>query len=336
MALAHSRHSPWRFFALACGLAAGTGTGSQTASASEGGASIYLLGSGGPATAVQPPVEGFFIDDTMFFYGGDIDADKSLVVGGNVALGLDTFIAAQFTTLVWVPSTNFLGGTLAVGGTLPVAAPFVNASVAVEGPGGQSIVRSRSDNTLTIGDPIANASLGWKWDKFHLQASGFVNIPVGHYREGELANISFHRWAGDASLAASWHDTDSGWDISAKAGVTFNGLNKATQYNSGNDLHIEAAAEKTFSEKFSAGILGYYYNQISGDTGEGAVLGPNKGRVAAIGATAAYNLVLGRSPASVRVRVFQEFDARRRTEGTSGMISLSLPLKVFPPATAGN
>nr|WP_314465945.1 transporter [uncultured Novosphingobium sp.] len=324
------RHVLWSLLALGCSQAAGT------AQASEGGTSIYLLGSGGPAAAVQPPVEGIFVDDTMYFYGGDIAADKSLVVGGNVALGLDSFVAAQFTTLVWVPSTKFLGGTLALGGSLPLAAPFVDASVIVAGPGGQSITRSRTDNTLAIGDPLANMSLGWKWDKFYLQVGGFVNIPVGHYREGELANIAFHRWAGDASLAASWHDTDSGWDVSAKAGVTFNGNNKVTDYNTGNELHVEAAVEKSFSEKFSAGIVGYYYDQISGDTGEGAVLGPNKGRVAALGGTAAYNLTLGRSPATFRVRVFQEFDARRRQEGTAGMLSLTLPLKIFPPAAATN
>ncbi|HUD29006.1 MAG TPA: transporter [Novosphingobium sp.] len=307
----------------------------QPALASEGGTSVYLLGSGGPAAAVLPPVEGVFIDDTFYFYDGGISADRSLVVGGNVVLGLDATIAAQFTTVLWVPSTNFLGGTIAVGGALPVAAPIVDASAVLSGPNGQVIEASRHDSTLTIGDPLVTASLGWTWDKFHLTASGLVNIPVGHYREDQLANISFHRWAADASLAASWHDTESGWDVSAKAGVTFNGTNTYTDYNGGNDFHLEAAAEKTFSPKFSAGVLGYYYKQISADTGSGAVLGPNEGEVAALGVTAAYNTVLGRSPATFRVKVLQEFDATRRMEGTAAMVSLSLPLKmILPPHAA--
>lgn len=306
----------------------------QPASASEGGTSIYLLGSGGPAAAVLPPVEGVFLDNTYYFYDGDISADRSLVVGGNVVLGLDAFIAAQFTTAMWVPSTDFMGGTVAIAGTLPLAAPIIDVSGVVSGPAGESIRASRHDSTLTLGDPIVTASLGWTWDKFHLTASGLVNIPVGHYREDQLANIAFHRWAGDASLAASWHDTDTGWDFSAKAGVTFNGTNEYTDYNTGNDFHLEAAVEKTFSPKFSAGVLGYYYNQISGDSGAGARLGPNEGEVAALGVTAAYSTVLGRSPATVRVRVLKEFDASRRMEGTAAMVSLALPLKMNLPAAA--
>lgn len=317
--------------AMGCGLMAS----GQSAQATEGGASIYLLGSGGADAAVLPPVEGVFIDGTYYFYDGDVSADKSLVLGGQVAAGLDSFIAAEFTTLMWVPSTKFLGGTLVLGATLPVAAPMVSAEVTATGPLGNSITRSVRDSTLTVGDPIANASLGWTANKLHITASSFVNIPVGHYREGQLANISFNRWAGDVSLAASWHDTDSGWDLSAKGGVTFNGKNDVTDYNSGNDLHVEGAVEKTFSPKFSAGIQGYWYKQISDDTGTGAKLGPNRGEVAALGGTIAYNTILGRSPATFRLRVLQEFNATRRQEGTVGMVSLTLPLKMnLPPQAA--
>jgi hypothetical protein len=327
-----STRSAWNF--IVAGAAGGLALVASPASASEGGSTIYLLGSGGPAAAVLPPVEGLYVDDTLYYYGGDISADRSLVVGGNVVLGLDATIVAQFTTALWVPSTNFLGGTLALGGTVPLAAPMVKVFGVVSGPAGE-FSASRRDSTLTLGDPLVNASLGWIWDTLHIAASGFVNIPVGHYREDQLANISFHRWAADASLAASLHDPKSGWDFSAKAGVTFNGKNDYTDYDSGNDFHLEAAVEKTFSPKFSAGVLGYYYNQISGDSGPGAVLGPNEGEVGALGVTAAYNTILGRSPASFRVRVLKEFNATRRLEGTSAMVSLSLPLKMnLPPHAA--
>jgi len=305
------------------------------ASATEGGTSVYLLGSGGPAAAVLPPFEGVYLDNTYYLYGGDVSASQNLVVGGNVAAGLDVFVAAQFPTFLWVPSTNFLGGTLAVGALVPFGAPIVSASAVVRGPRGGQRQISRHDGTLTVGDPVLMAQLGWTWDKLHLTASGLVNIPIGDYREGELANIAFHRWSEDASLAVSWHDTDSGWDISAKTGVTINGNNEATDYDSGNEFHLEGAVEKTFSPKFSAGILGYYNKQISGDGGAGAVLGPNKGEVAGLGGTAAYNVVLGRSPATIRVRVMQEFGAKRRTEGTMGMLSLTIPLKMnLPPQAA--
>lgn len=301
-------------------------------SATEGGTNVYLLGSGGPEAAVLPPVEGIYLDNSYYLYGGDMSASQNLVLGGNVAAGVDVFLAAQFVTFLWVPSTDFLGGTVAVGGIVPFGAPIVSASAIVRGPRGGQRQLSVHDGTLTVGDPVITAELGWKWDRFHLTASSLVNIPVGDYHEGALANVAFHRWAEDLSLAASWHDAKSGWDISAKTGVTINGGNDFTQYDSGNEFHLEAAVEKTFSPKFSAGIQGYYNRQISGDSGMGAVLGPNKGQVAALGGTVAYNTVLGRSPATIRLRLFQEFAAERRTEGTAGMLSLTIPLKMNLPA----
>jgi len=63
----------------------------------------------------------------------------------------------------------------------------------------------------------------------------------------------------------------SGIDISGAIGVTFNAENPATNYRTGDELHIEWAVSKTFTPKFSAGLTGYYYDQISGDSG--AVLG---------------------------------------------------------------
>lgn len=313
-------------------LAAGLALSVQPAAASEGGASVYLLGSGGPGAAVLPPVEGVFLDNTFYFYDASISAERPLVVGGNVVAGLDVFLAAEFSTFLWVPTTNFAGGTLAIGAAVPIGAPIIDVSAVLTGPQGGQLAVSRHDATLALGDPIVTAMLGWQDGNLHVTASGLVNIPVGHYREGELANIAFHRWAGDVSVAATWHDKESGWDVSGKMGFTFNGNNDYTNYNTGDEFHLEAAVEKTFSPKFSAGVLGYYYKQLSGDTGEGAVLGPNEGEVAAVGATAAFNTVLGRSPATVRFRLLQEFGAERRPEGTAAFVSLTLPLSMkLPP-----
>jgi hypothetical protein len=152
------------------------------------------------------------------------------------------------------------------------------------------------------------------------------------YREDQLANLAFHRWAVDTSLAGTWHDPKLGWDITLKAGVTFNGTNPYTDYKTGTEAHFEASIERIFSTKFSAGLQGYRFVQLSGDSGAGAVLGPNKGRVTGVGVTAAYNFPIGKMPATLRGRVFEEFDAERRLEGTSAMLELSVPLSMkLPP-----
>jgi hypothetical protein len=301
--------------------------------ASEGGASLYLLGSGGPGAAVLPPVEGVFFDSTFYWYDGKAEATRRFVIGGNLVAALDATIAADFLTALWVPSTDVLGGTLAFGATIPAGVPDITASAVLAGPGGGTVGVSREDDAFVIGDPVINAELGWNLGgNSHVALSTMINVPIGMYREDQLANLAFHRWAVDASIAGSWHDPEAGWDISGKAGVTFNGTNDHTDYKTGTEAHFEASIERIFSPKFSAGLQAYRFVQLSGDSGTGAVLGPNKGRVTGIGATAAYNFPLGEMPATARLRVFEEFEAERRLEGTSVMLSLTVPLSMkLPP-----
>jgi hypothetical protein len=304
------------------------------AHASEGGTSFYLLGSGGPGNAVLPPVEGIFLDNMFYYYSGRASVSREVPIGGKLVAGLDADIPANFTTLVWVPSTDFLGGTVAVGGILPIGRPSVDAEAVLTGPAGGQIALAAKDSAFVVGDPVLLASLGWKvGTKTHVALSSQVNVPIGKYREKRLANLSFHRWVVDTSLGVSWHDPASGWDVSGKVGVTFNGTNQATNYDTGTELHAEASVEKMLSRAFSAGIQAYRFHQLTGDSGSGAFLGANKGRVTGVGATAAYNFMVGPAPVSARLRLFKEFDAVRRLKAETVMFSVSLPLSAKAPAT---
>ena len=302
----------------------------QPARATEGGTSLYVLGTGGPGTAVMPPVEGLFADNTIYIYDGKAKANRDFIIGGNVVAGIEATVVANFATTLWVPSTDIGGGTLALGLTVPIGAPMIDVDAVLTGPGGGQVARSVRDSTLTVGDPVATVMMGWASGDLHIQASSMINIPVGHYREGQIANLALHRWAADTSLAASWH-TAAGWDVSAKAGVTFNGRNRATDYDSGNEFHVEGAVEHSWTKTFSTGFQGYYFKQLSGDSGPGARLGPFKGEVAGFGVTAAWNVQLGKSPATFRVRAIKEFDATNRLEGKSLFLDLSVPLIMKMP-----
>lgn len=80
----------------------------QPASATEGGASFYLLGSGGPGAAIMPPTKGVFFDNTAYYYGGKAKGDRRFLVGGNLVAGLDANIPADFPTVLWVPAPTSL------------------------------------------------------------------------------------------------------------------------------------------------------------------------------------------------------------------------------------
>src|SRR5262245_50906307 len=319
--------------AAICGLLLPCAAAAQ---ASESGVSFYLLGSGGPGAAMLPPIEGIFVDNSYYHYHGEAKADRQFIVGGNLVAGLDATMDADFGTVLWVPTTSFAGGTLAVGGTLVVGRPDMKVDAVISGPQGNPVSISLQDDAWIVADPVATAALGWTIAKnTHLSTAATVNVPVGHYREGQLANLAFHRWVLDVSTALSWHDAEAGWDASAKTGLTFNGENDVTDYDTGTEFHLEGSVERIFSKQFSAGVQAYHFQQISGDSGAGARLGSFKGRVSSVGATAACNFQLGRVPVNMRGRAFKEFGEKNRlANGTAIFLSLSFPIHVNMPAGA--
>ena len=330
-------YEPWRGSArrlalhVGCGLLIAAAVFARQAHASEGGVSFYLLGSGGPGAAIMPPDKGVYFDNTMFYYNGTASRNQDFEDSGNVVAGETLNVGINYGSVTWQPTTNLLGGTLAVGAILPIGEPSVTVSEVLTGPLGRQLSRSRSDSAFLVGDPMGKVALGWKQGDFHLQAVSLVNVPIGQYRDGELANLSFHRWAGDFSLAGTWRNDRSGWDVSAKAGVTVNGENGFTDYLTGTESHYEASVEKTITPAFALGVQSYYFFQVTGDLGSGNRVGHFEGRVGAVGGTAAYSFEMGKIPASLRLQVFHEFDAVNRLEGTSAFLKLSFPLSVNRP-----
>jgi hypothetical protein len=303
----------------------------DTSQATESGESIYLLGSGGPGVAIMPPVKGIFFQNLFYSYNGDASAKRNFQIGGNVVAGIQANVPADFPILAWVPTTNLLGGTLAVGPILVIGGPAVDVGAIITGPRGRQIAVATHDSTFVFGDPLFQGALGWHKGDLHWQFSSWVNVPIGNYREGALANIAFHRWAGDTSGAVTWHDDKAGWDVSGKAGFTFNGTNNATQYTTGTEFHAEAAIEKLLSKSFSIGLQSYFFDQVTGDSGSGNRIGPFKGRVLGVGGEGAYNFMVGKAPVTMRVEGFNEFDARNRLEGRAIFLNLSMPLWVRLP-----
>lgn len=308
------------------------------AHAGEGGASFYLLGLGGPGAAVLPPFPGIYADNTLYYFHGEAKAQREFIVGGNLVAGLKASIFADFASILLVPSTDFADGTLAIGGTFVAGRPRVEADAVLSGPGGGQVSFSAKDSAWVVSDPALTASLGWKLGgNTYVATTTTVNVPIGTYREGKLANLAFHRWIVDQSAALTWYDPAAGWDVSGKAGLTFNGTNHFTNYDTGTEIHVEGSVERTILKNLSAGIQAYHFQQITGDSGNGAVLGSFKGRVTGVGATAKYGFNVGKAPLSLRARLFKEFGEKNRLgNGTSFMLSLGMPLQVKLPASASS
>lgn len=319
----------WAARALAAfGVAACGALVPEAASAAENGTGFYLLGGRGPMAGYLPP-PGFYFESDTYSYDAKLDARKSLPAGGRVIANVRSQARADFLNGTWVTPWEVFGGNFAVGAVLPVGRVAVSAGVELDSPRTNAIIgRSLRDKATIVGDPVLSATMGWHSGKFHWSTTALVNVPVGDYRDGQLANLAFHRWAGDLSGALTWFDPETGIDLSTAVGVTFNGVNRATDYRTGTEFHVEWAASKALTSALSIGLIGYHYQQVTGDSGAGAQLGPYKGRTTALGGTVAYNFQVGKTPISTRIKVLQEFSVENRARGTVGLLTVSLPLSV--------
>lgn len=260
-----------------------------------------------------PP--GFYASSFTYFYTGD-ELSKGL--------RLDATAVLDVVSLLWVAQEKVLGGQFGFGLYAPLGYQRVKVSVSASG------TRAGPWNSLTnearaLGDPLPLAFIGWQTGNYHIKLAGMVNVPIGDYSRTRIANIGLNRWAGDVTASVTWIDPSSKIEVSVSPGFTFNGENPATNYKTGTEFHVEAAVMLHVSQAFSAGLAGFHYQQVTGDSGRGAVFGPLKGQVSAIGPNVSYNFQVGKTPVFASARWMQEFNARNRLQGSVGFLTLTMP-----------
>lgn len=303
--------------------------------ATEGGASLYLPGLRGPGAGMLPP-PGFYFENDFYSYSGRLSARTQTQLGGAVLANVKVEARANFMTPTWVTPLEIFGGNLAFAVSVPFGTPRISAGAVIAAPRlGRAIGVSAHDATFNLGDPIVSSFIGWHAGNFHWQVGGSLSIPAGAYQDGELSNMAFNRWIGDIFAAATWLDPKIGLDISATVGFEINGRNKDTDYRSGNAFHADLAITQYLSKEFSIGLIASHYQQVSGDSGGGATLGPYKGRTTAVGGSIGYNFAVAGTPVAARLKVLREVSVENRPQGTIALISVAFPLgHVAAPAAA--
>lgn len=319
---------------------------SGVAFAAEEGKSVYLLGSAASMSGMTPP-PGTYISSLEYLYTGDATGaaafSRTLPRTGVIAdidaeLKVKAQVAISVSAALWVAPQKVFGGNVGFGVLLPVGRQHVdadlNARAALNLPNGNVLQAGRSlhisDDTFAIGDPLGTAFIGWSSGNWNWKLTGLVNVPVGSYSQSDLVNMGFNRWAADVTGSLTWLDPKSGLEFSIAPGFTFNGENPDTNYTSGTEFHLEGAVMQHLSKSVAIGVAGYHYQQITGDSGAGAVLGDFKGEVSAIGPNLTYNFVLGSTPVLTSVRWLHEFNAKNRLEGDAGFLTVTVPLGGAP------
>jgi len=293
--------------------------------ADEGGVSFWAPGQFGSFSAV-PSEPGWAVPLVYYHVSADAGASKNFIVGGNLTAGID----ANGDLLFFFPTYTFtqpvLGGQAAFGLGWAVGHLSGTADITVTGRQGNTFTGQRTDTVSGGSDIYGLGTLKWHDENNNYLAYTMFGAPTGAYQLGRLANLSTNHWAVDAGGGYTYLDTKTGHEFSIVAGATYNFENPDTDYKNGIDSHVDWAASQFLNEQLHVGVVGYYYYQLTGDSGAGATLGAFKSRIGGIGPQIGYFFPVGKEKGYVNLRGYWEFGAQNRAEGWNLWLSLALPL----------
>lgn len=253
-----------------CLLAAAT-TG--PALAKEGG-DQYPQGAEGFLAGALPPPGLYFLGYAIDYRGDRVDQNGDTVrspTGSPISLRANA-VAGR---LLYMSDVEILGATWGAHMVVPLFDVSVDAGVASQ--------HKRGLGDITF-DPFV---LAWHWPEFHLATGLDINAPTGRYRAGDLANIGANYWSFEPLLAATYLDQD-GWEVSAKLMYNVKTENPDTNYQSGDEFHMDYTLAKHFDE-WSVGVGGYVVYQTERDELNGIDVANSVRKTVAIGPQVKYD-----------------------------------------------
>ena len=244
--------------------------------------------------------------------------------GHLLSAGLGTSFDALFIAPTYTPDGMILGGRSSFSLAF---APSYNASSAAVSVGPLST--SRSDAIFGGSDLFPTGQLYWNLGNHNFMIYVTGGIPVGSYDPDRLSNIGLGHGAIDAGGAYTYLNMKTGTEFSATLGFTKNFENASTNYTSGTDSHLDLGAAQFLTQKLFVGAVGYYYQQLTADSGQLPILGPNESRTRGAGLQIGYNFSLGGTSIYTNLRGYTEFGSYRRAQGHAIYFTVSIPLSAL-------
>lgn len=292
--------------------------------ADEGGVSFWLPGQYS-SLAAAPVQQGWSL--ALIYYHGSQEAKGSQEIPaiGNVYLGLD----ANSDLLLAVPSYAFEKPLWEAQATFSMAGLYGHASADAEESitllDGSDISGSASGSLTAFGDLYPSLTLRWANGVHNTMAYGMIGVPVGSYDVNRLVNIGTNHWSADIGAGYTYFNPTLKNEFSAVAGLTYNFENSDTDYQNGIDLHLDLAASRFVTDQVHIGLVGYHFQQITGDSGSGAVLGDFKSKVSGVGPQIGYMFMMGKRASYINLKGYWEFGAKNRPEGWNSWLTFSMP-----------
>jgi len=288
--------------------------------AEEGAGGHYMPGATATFIDALPGKPAIVAADAYTYYHGTVGASRPLEFGGLLTLGAHATAHADTILGIYETPLQVLGGNYSAAILIPYVWMEVNAQVQRTGPLGGIQTFSARDTANGIGDILLYPfMLGWTNAldiKYDVRLG--VYAPTGPYDVGHLANTGRNYWTFEPGASVSWLSTKIGTEVTLFAGFDISTKNNATDYQSGEVFHLDATVAQhlpLLGGFAGIGANGFYYQQISGDSGSGATLGGFEGRTVGVGPAVSYAHKIGSLDLAAEVKWLPEINVEKRLKG---------------------
>jgi hypothetical protein len=296
----------------------------------EAGVSFWIPGFYGSLSAL-PGSPGWSFASIYYHTSVDAGANVALPLDGQVVSGLDASGDVGIISPAYTLPSPVLGGQAQLALLGLAAGVDVSVQATLTGPKGNIISGRREDSVTGFGDMIPVANLKWNDGVSNYMIYLTGDVPVGDYNSHRLANVGIGHGAIDGGAGYTYLNQKTGLEFSGTFGLTGNFENFDTNYTNGLDSHLDLGISQFLSKQIHVGLVGYYYQQLTGDSGQGARLGSFESRVLGIGPQVGYIFPISHDVQGyVNVKGYGEFAGDNRPTGWNFWLTFALA-----PATAG-
>ena len=308
--------------------------------ADEGGVSLWVPGFFGSLSAI-PQVPGFSFGNILYYSqvkaGGNV-AFARQVSAGNINVNfngnLDASIHGRAEPL-YLAAPGYTFATPVLGGqfNITVAIPYGRLQSSVDatitgsfglGPG-FTVGRSLTETVTGFGDLGPMASLRWNFGVHNFMTYLTGNLTTGVYHSDSIANLGIGHNAIDGGGAYTYLDPKAGHEFSATLGFIYNFENTHTNYQNGINMHLDLAASQFLTKQWQVGLVGYWYQQLSCDSGSGNRLGCFESRVGGIGPQIGYVIPISKElQGYINLKGYGEFAAENRPQGWNAWLTFAI------------
>lgn len=291
--------------------------GADDARAAEGGYSNYVPGTYGDFAMAVEPEGRLTLRNDVYYYNADGDGS---VRSGLIEAEAEVTVAMNMTTLLYKPEVKVFGAQYAFGILVPIVHVDIDSAIKV----GNTTFRSQ-DDTTGLGDiTLVPLVLYWGRGNLHTSLAQYIIAPTGDYDVDDLVNPGLNYWSFDTNFALTNLNLETGREFSFNIGHIYNTENDDTDYQTGQELHLDIVFNQFFSESFALGIQGFYLRQITGDSGDGARLGSFKAEAAGIGPAVFWSKQSSERNLSFIAKWLHEFEVENRLEGDHIFVSFAM------------